>query len=106
MCVCVKAAVMHQALKKVFFTEARCLSDEASKSFEALFDRLDVNKDGKVDIAELRAGLADMGVSVGADAAQVNHIPKTIQSKLETAFHFQHSPTACTRVTVSHFSPY
>ncbi|XP_060773426.1 mitochondrial adenyl nucleotide antiporter SLC25A24 [Neoarius graeffei] len=61
---------MYQALKKVFFTEARCLSDEASKSFEALFDRLDVNKDGKVDIAELRAGLADMGVSVGADAAQ------------------------------------
>ncbi|KAB5539670.1 hypothetical protein PHYPO_G00091680 [Pangasianodon hypophthalmus] len=61
---------MYQALKKMFFTEARCLSDEASKSFEALFDKLDVNKDGKVDIAELREGLAAMGFSVGADAAQ------------------------------------
>ncbi|TSN30228.1 Calcium-binding mitochondrial carrier protein SCaMC-1 [Bagarius yarrelli] len=61
---------MYQAVKKLFFTETRCFSDEASKNFEKLFEKLDVNKDGKVDIAELRAGLADMGFTVGADAAQ------------------------------------
>lgn len=62
---------MYEGLKKLFFTEARCERDEANKSYEALFDKLDVNKDGKVDIVELRAGLADMGFTLGADAAQV-----------------------------------
>ncbi|GAA6105093.1 calcium-binding mitochondrial carrier protein SCaMC-1 [Tachysurus ichikawai] len=61
---------MYEGLKKLFFTEARCERDEANKSYEALFDKLDVNKDGKVDIVELRAGLADMGFTLGADAAQ------------------------------------
>ncbi|XP_017312012.1 calcium-binding mitochondrial carrier protein SCaMC-1 [Ictalurus punctatus] len=61
---------MYHAVRKVFFTEARCLNDGTSKSFEALFEKLDVNKDGKVDIAELRAGLASMGFSLGSDAAQ------------------------------------
>ncbi|KAI5619969.1 calcium-binding mitochondrial carrier protein SCaMC-1, partial [Silurus asotus] len=61
---------MFHAVKKLFFTEAQCLSDEVTKSFETLFEKLDVNKDGKVDIAELRQGLAAMGFSLGADAAQ------------------------------------
>lgn len=67
-----KRVGMFQAVRKMFFPEARCVSDGASKSFEALFEALDVNKDGKVDIAELRAGLATMGFSLGADAAQVH----------------------------------
>ncbi|KAI5090396.1 calcium-binding mitochondrial carrier protein SCaMC-1, partial [Silurus meridionalis] len=61
---------MFHAVKKLFFTEAQCLSDEVTKSFETLFEKLDVNKDGKVDIGELRQGLAAMGFSLGADAAQ------------------------------------
>lgn len=77
---------MYQVLKKVFFTEARCLSDEASRSFEALFSRLDVNQDGKVDIAELRAGLAAMGFSLGEDAAQVQNKK---QHWNYTGLHFQ-----------------
>ncbi|KAF7690094.1 calcium-binding mitochondrial carrier protein SCaMC-1 [Silurus meridionalis] len=62
--------IMFHAVKKLFFTEAQCLSDEVTKSFETLFEKLDVNKDGKVDIGELRQGLAAMGFSLGADAAQ------------------------------------
>ncbi|KAM9435246.1 mitochondrial adenyl nucleotide antiporter SLC25A24 [Clarias gariepinus] len=61
---------MYKTLTKMFFNEARCLNNEPNKSFEALFEKLDVNKDGKVDIAELREGLAAMGFSLGADAAQ------------------------------------
>lgn len=71
-------AGMYHAVRKVFFTEARCLNDGTSKSFEALFEKLDVNKDGKVDIAELRAGLASMGFSLGSDAAQVNSLKNPV----------------------------
>lgn len=50
--------------------EARCADEEPSRNFSELFEKLDVNKDGKVDVAELRAGLGAMGLSVSADAAQ------------------------------------
>lgn len=102
---CVKTAAMYQALKKVFFTEARCLSDEASKSFEALFDKLDVNKDGKVDIAELRAGLADMGFSVGADAAQVNPEKHALETQNGTLFTFS-TVRLCALELLSVFIPH
>uniref|UniRef100_A0A674NQS0 Solute carrier family 25 member 24 n=1 Tax=Takifugu rubripes TaxID=31033 RepID=A0A674NQS0_TAKRU len=36
----------------------------------ALFAKLDANKDGKVDVSELRAGLAAMGIKSGKGAAQ------------------------------------
>ncbi|XP_072537600.1 mitochondrial adenyl nucleotide antiporter SLC25A24 [Salminus brasiliensis] len=62
--------MFHHVLRKFVFTDARCLSDEATKNFEKLFEKLDVNQDGKVDVAELRTGLADLGFTLGADAAQ------------------------------------
>uniref|UniRef100_A0A8B9JYQ6 Solute carrier family 25 member 24 n=1 Tax=Astyanax mexicanus TaxID=7994 RepID=A0A8B9JYQ6_ASTMX len=43
---------------------------QLSSSPYRLFEKLDVNRDGKVDVAELRAGLADLGFTLGADAAQ------------------------------------
>uniref|UniRef100_A0A4W4EU54 EF-hand domain-containing protein n=1 Tax=Electrophorus electricus TaxID=8005 RepID=A0A4W4EU54_ELEEL len=56
--------------RKLVFTEAQCLSDEATKNFQELFEKLDVNKDGRVDIAELKEGLSAMGFVMGTDAAQ------------------------------------
>ncbi|XP_015460327.3 calcium-binding mitochondrial carrier protein SCaMC-1 [Astyanax mexicanus] len=61
---------MYQVLRNFFFTKAHCAAEDATKNFEKLFEKLDVNRDGKVDVAELRAGLADLGFTLGADAAQ------------------------------------
>ncbi|XP_063076245.1 mitochondrial adenyl nucleotide antiporter SLC25A24-like [Engraulis encrasicolus] len=60
---------MHQALK-IFLTEGHCWDDFSSKTYAELFQRLDTNKDGKVDVAELRAGLTAMGVTFRKGAAQ------------------------------------
>uniref|UniRef100_A0A8C5CW66 EF-hand domain-containing protein n=1 Tax=Gadus morhua TaxID=8049 RepID=A0A8C5CW66_GADMO len=43
---------------------------DASKTYEDLFEKLDTNKDGKVDVAELRAGLTSMGITFRKGAAQ------------------------------------
>ncbi|KAK1796475.1 hypothetical protein P4O66_008911 [Electrophorus voltai] len=61
---------MYKVWRKLVFTEAQCLSDEATKNFQELFEKLDVNKDGRVDIAELKEGLSAMGFVMGTDAAQ------------------------------------
>uniref|UniRef100_A0A667X7I4 Solute carrier family 25 member 24 n=1 Tax=Myripristis murdjan TaxID=586833 RepID=A0A667X7I4_9TELE len=49
---------------KFVFTDCRC-ADDASKTYEELFAKLDTNKDGKVDVSELKAGLAAMGIKSG-----------------------------------------
>lgn len=41
---------------------ARCLDADSERSYQDLFEKLDTNKDGKVDVAELRAGLKAMGI--------------------------------------------
>ncbi|CAN9493253.1 unnamed protein product [Ophioblennius macclurei] len=63
---------MYSVVRKLFFTDCRCASDEdgASKAYEDLFAKLDANKDGKVDVAELKAGMAAMGIKSGKGAAQ------------------------------------
>ena len=61
---------MYQVVRKLFFTECRC-AEESSKTYEELFAKLDTNKDGKVDVSELKAGLAAMGIQTGKAAAQV-----------------------------------
>lgn len=61
---------MHDILRH-FLIEGHCWDDLSRKTYANLFERLDTNKDGKVDVAELRAGLIAMGISFRKGAAQV-----------------------------------
>ncbi|KAJ8409482.1 hypothetical protein AAFF_G00228830 [Aldrovandia affinis] len=61
---------MYQVVRKLVFTETQCWDAESKRSYEDLFKKLDTNKDGKVDVAELRAGLTAMGISFRKGAAQ------------------------------------
>lgn len=60
---------MYQTIRKLFFTDCQCAED-ASKTYEELFAKLDTNKDGKVDVSELREGLAAMGFRTETGGAQ------------------------------------
>ncbi|KAM9797326.1 mitochondrial adenyl nucleotide antiporter SLC25A24-like [Syngnathus typhle] len=60
---------MYQIVAKMFLTECQCAA-ESPKIYEELFAKLDANKDGKVDVSELKAGLAAMGIRTRKGAAQ------------------------------------
>ncbi|XP_056453668.1 mitochondrial adenyl nucleotide antiporter SLC25A24-like [Gadus chalcogrammus] len=53
---------MHQTLHTCLLRKARCWDADSQNTYQELFDKLDANKDGKVDVAELRTGLAAMGI--------------------------------------------
>uniref|UniRef100_A0A3P8WAC6 Calcium-binding mitochondrial carrier protein SCaMC-1-like n=1 Tax=Cynoglossus semilaevis TaxID=244447 RepID=A0A3P8WAC6_CYNSE len=53
---------MYQAVRKAVVSSARCWDANSEKSYQDLFEKLDTNKDGKVDVAELREGLKAMGI--------------------------------------------
>ncbi|XP_068196617.1 mitochondrial adenyl nucleotide antiporter SLC25A24-like isoform X1 [Antennarius striatus] len=53
---------MHQMIRTLLLLEARCWDADSERSYQDLFERLDTNRDGKVDVAELRAGLKAMGI--------------------------------------------
>ncbi|KAI1891489.1 hypothetical protein AGOR_G00144340 [Albula goreensis] len=61
---------MYQTMRKLLFTESYCEAEDRTKTYEALFEKLDANKDGKVDVSELKAGLTAMGIAFGKGAAQ------------------------------------
>lgn len=52
--------------------DCRCWDAARSKNYEELFKKLDTNKDGKVDVAELRTGLIAMGIATHTGEAQVD----------------------------------
>lgn len=62
---------MYQTLRTFLLSNARCWDADSERSYQDLFERLDTNRDGKVDVAELRAGLKAMGI-FRQGAAQVN----------------------------------
>uniref|UniRef100_A0A087XCY3 Calcium-binding mitochondrial carrier protein SCaMC-1-like n=1 Tax=Poecilia formosa TaxID=48698 RepID=A0A087XCY3_POEFO len=53
---------MYQALRTSLLSSALCWDADSVRSYQVLFDKLDTNKDGKVDVAELRVGLKAMGI--------------------------------------------
>ncbi|XP_024129503.1 calcium-binding mitochondrial carrier protein SCaMC-1 isoform X2 [Oryzias melastigma] len=55
-------SAMYQTLRTSLLSSARCWDANSQQSYQTLFDRLDTNNDGKVDVAELRAGLKAMGI--------------------------------------------
>uniref|UniRef100_H2TUR1 Solute carrier family 25 member 24 n=1 Tax=Takifugu rubripes TaxID=31033 RepID=H2TUR1_TAKRU len=56
---------MYRALRTFLLPGARCWDTDSERSYQDLFERLDTNKDGKVDVAELRAGLKNLGCHGG-----------------------------------------
>uniref|UniRef100_A0A3B1IVQ3 EF-hand domain-containing protein n=1 Tax=Astyanax mexicanus TaxID=7994 RepID=A0A3B1IVQ3_ASTMX len=57
-----------------------------ARSYAELFDQLDTNRDGKVDVAELRTGLIAMGISLRTGAAQFTRYLKEHEKKLWLTF--------------------
>ncbi|TSQ01604.1 Calcium-binding mitochondrial carrier protein SCaMC-1 [Bagarius yarrelli] len=57
-------------LQGLIMKDGRCWDTNSSRNYEKLFEKLDTNKDGKVDVAELRAGLISMGIALRTAEAQ------------------------------------
>ncbi|KAM6920588.1 mitochondrial adenyl nucleotide antiporter SLC25A24-like [Lycodopsis pacificus] len=53
---------MYPSLRTFLLSNAQCWDADSKRSYQDLFERLDTNKDGEVDVAELRAGLKAMGI--------------------------------------------
>uniref|UniRef100_A0A8D1S1U6 EF-hand domain-containing protein n=1 Tax=Sus scrofa TaxID=9823 RepID=A0A8D1S1U6_PIG len=54
---------------------AACQDAEPPTRYETLFQKLDRNGDGVVDIRELQEGLKSLGIPLGQDAEEVGRCP-------------------------------
>lgn len=63
---------MFRFLRGALLPEAACQeANNNSSRYENLFKKLDLNEDGRVDIAELHVGLKALGIPLGRDAEEV-----------------------------------
>ncbi|XP_010791363.1 calcium-binding mitochondrial carrier protein SCaMC-1-like [Notothenia coriiceps] len=53
---------MYPKIRTLLLSNAHCWDADSKRSCQDLFEKLDANKDGRVDVAELRAGLKAMGI--------------------------------------------
>ncbi|XP_033994035.1 calcium-binding mitochondrial carrier protein SCaMC-1-like [Trematomus bernacchii] len=53
---------MYPTIRTLLLSNAHCWDADSKRSYQDLFEKLDANKDGRVDVAELRAGLKAMGI--------------------------------------------
>ncbi|XP_034051791.1 calcium-binding mitochondrial carrier protein SCaMC-1-like [Gymnodraco acuticeps] len=53
---------MYPTIRTLLLSNAHCWDADSKRSCQDLFEKLDANKDGRVDVAELRAGLKAMGI--------------------------------------------
>lgn len=58
-------------LRRFVLPAAACESAEQPTRYETLFQQLDRNCDGVVDIHELQEGLRNLGIPLGQDAEEV-----------------------------------
>ncbi|KAM7161667.1 mitochondrial adenyl nucleotide antiporter SLC25A24 isoform 2-T2 [Macrochelys suwanniensis] len=61
---------MFRFLRGLVLPEAACEEANNSSRYENLFKKLDLNEDGRVDIAELHVGLKALGIPLGRDAEE------------------------------------
>ncbi|KAG8556025.1 hypothetical protein GDO81_017904 [Engystomops pustulosus] len=61
---------MYEHMKKLMLSRAVCEGSDTRAKYGELFNKLDVNKDGKVDILELQQGLKAMGMAVATGAEE------------------------------------
>ncbi|KAG8436587.1 hypothetical protein GDO86_007626 [Hymenochirus boettgeri] len=61
---------MLEQVQKFLLSRAACEGSGSLNKYADLFYKLDVNKDGKVDIQELQEGLKTMGMAVGKGAEE------------------------------------
>ncbi|XP_053549760.1 calcium-binding mitochondrial carrier protein SCaMC-1 [Bombina bombina] len=61
---------MFDLARRLLLPSATCEPSEPQTRYAELFSKLDVNKDGKVDILELQQGLRSMGMAVGRGAEE------------------------------------
>uniref|UniRef100_A0A8D0HEK3 Solute carrier family 25 member 24 n=1 Tax=Sphenodon punctatus TaxID=8508 RepID=A0A8D0HEK3_SPHPU len=66
-----RCCTMFRILRGLGLPEAACEgADSGDSRYESLFKKLDINEDGKVDIAELHAGMKSLGIPLGKEAEE------------------------------------